>query len=52
VNSRSEQKPVKEYLDAQGRFRGMSPEQIDYLQRATDARRKNLLDANGKRLFI
>jgi pyruvate/2-oxoacid:ferredoxin oxidoreductase beta subunit len=26
VNSRSEQKPVKEYLDAQGRFRGMSPE--------------------------
>jgi pyruvate ferredoxin oxidoreductase beta subunit len=52
VNSRSEQKPVKEYLDAQGRFRGMSAEQMDFLQRETDTRRKNLLDANGKRLFL
>jgi pyruvate ferredoxin oxidoreductase beta subunit len=52
VNSRSEQKPVKEYLDAQGRFKGMSQEQMDYLQRETDARRKNLLEANGKKLFL
>ncbi len=52
VNSRSEQKPVKEYLDAQGRFRGMSSEQVDFLQKETDERRRNLLDANGKRLFI
>jgi len=52
VNSRSEQKPVKEYIDAQGRFKGMSQEQIDILQRETDARRKNLLDSNGKKLFI
>ncbi len=52
VNSRSEQKPVKEYLDAQGRFRGMSPEQVDVLQSATDERRRNLLEANGKRLFL
>ena len=51
VNSKSEQKPVKEYLDAQGRFRGMSVEQMDYLQRETDTRRKNLLEVNGKRLF-
>ena len=43
---------MKEYLDAQGRFRGMSSEQVDFLQKETDERRRNLLDANGKRLFI
>ncbi len=30
----------------------MSAEQIDFLQKETDTRRKNLLEANGKRLFL
>jgi pyruvate ferredoxin oxidoreductase beta subunit len=52
TSPKKEAKPVKEYLDAQGRFKGMKPEMIDYLQKETDKKRKDLLASDGKPLFI
>ena len=47
-----EQKPVHEYLSAQGRFRRLDEEQIDYIQKEVDKRRKDLLERDGKKLFL
>lgn len=52
LNRRPEQKPVTEYLSAQGRFRRLSEEQIDYIQGEVDRRRKDLLERDGKKVFL
>jgi pyruvate ferredoxin oxidoreductase beta subunit len=52
LNRRPEQKPVTEYLSAQGRFRRLSEEQIDYIQSEVDRRRKELMERDGKKVFL
>ena len=50
LNRRSEAKPVREYLKAQGRFRHLTEEQIAYVQAQVDAKREDLLVNDGKRI--
>jgi len=50
LNRRSEAKPVREYLKAQGRFRHLTEEQIAYVQAQVDAKREDLLANDGKRI--
>jgi len=52
MSRKPEQKPVTEYLKAQGRFRRLSEEQIEYVQTTVDERRINLLDMEGKRITL
>lgn len=52
LSRRPEQKPVREYLSAQGRFRRLDETQIDYIQGEVDKRRKDLLERDGKKLFL
>jgi pyruvate ferredoxin oxidoreductase beta subunit len=52
LNRRPEQKPVTEYLSTQGRFRRLSEKQIEYIQSEVDQRRKDLLDRDGKKVFL
>ena len=52
MSRRPEQKPVTEYLKAQGRFRRLSEEQIEYVQATVDERRTNLLAMEGKRIIL
>jgi len=44
-------RPVKEFLEPQGRFRRMTPEEIELLQKWVDQRRELLLKMDGARLF-
>ena len=46
------QKPVEEYLRAQGRFRRLSKEQIEFIQRQVDEQRQRLLDNEGRNIVI
>lgn len=50
MSRKPEQKPVTEYLKAQGRFRRLSDEQVEYVQATVDERRMNLLAMEGKRI--
>jgi len=52
MSRKPEQKPVPEYLKAQGRFRRLSEEQIEYIQTTVDERRMNLLAMEGKRITL
>jgi pyruvate ferredoxin oxidoreductase beta subunit len=52
LSRKPKQRPVTEYLSAQGRFRRLTPEQIKYIQDQTDSRRKGLLEREGKKLFF
>ena len=52
LNRRPEQKPVTEYLNAQGRFRRLDDSQKDYLQKWIDKRREELLEKDGKKFFL
>ena len=52
MSRKPEQKPVTEYLKAQGRFRRLSDEQIEYIQTTVDERRTNLLAMEGKRITL
>jgi len=52
MSRKPEQKPVTEYLKAQGRFRRLSEEQIEYVQATVDERRTNLLAMEGKRITL
>ncbi len=52
MSRKPEQKPVTEYLKAQGRFRRLSEEQIEYVQTTVDERRTNLLAMEGKRITL
>ena len=52
MSRKPEQKPVTEYLKAQGRFRRLSEEQIEYVQATVDERRTNLLAFEGKRITL
>ena len=52
MSRKPEQKPVTEYLKAQGRFRRLSEEQIEYIQTTVDERRMNLLAMEGKRITL
>jgi len=46
------QKPVEEYLKAQGRFRRLSEDQIKFVQSEVDTRRRRLLENEGKNILI
>jgi pyruvate ferredoxin oxidoreductase beta subunit len=48
---RKEAKPVKEYLNSQQRFKDMSEEQMEWLQRETSRKKDDLNKFNGKQLF-
>jgi pyruvate ferredoxin oxidoreductase beta subunit len=52
MSRKPEQKPVTEYLKAQGRFRRLSDEQIEYVQTTVDERRMNLLAMEGKKITL
>jgi pyruvate ferredoxin oxidoreductase beta subunit len=52
MSRKPEQKPVTEYLKAQGRFRRLSEDQIEYVQATVDERRMNLLAMEGKRITL
>jgi pyruvate ferredoxin oxidoreductase beta subunit len=52
MSRKPEQKPVTEYLKAQGRFRRLSDEQVEYVQATVDERRTNLLAMEGKRITL
>jgi len=52
MSRKPEQKPVTEYLKAQGRFRRLTEEQIEYIQTTVDERRMNLLAMEGKRITL
>ncbi len=52
MSRKPEQKPVTEYLKAQGRFRRLSEEQVGYVQTTVDERRMNLLAMEGKRITL
>jgi len=52
MSRKPEQKPVTEYLKAQGRFRRLSEEQVEYVQTTVDERRTNLLAMEGKRITL
>ena len=46
------QKPIEEYLKAQGRFRQLSEDQIKFVQDEVDTRRSRLLENEGKNIVI
>ena len=46
------QKPVEEYLRAQGRFRQLSEEQIEFIQSEVDGQRLRLLENEGRNIVI
>jgi len=52
MSRKPEQKPITEYLKAQGRFRRLSEEQTEYVQATVDERRTNLLAMEGKRITL
>jgi pyruvate ferredoxin oxidoreductase beta subunit len=52
MSRKPEQKPVTEYLKAQGRFRRLSDEQVEHVQATVDERRMNLLAMEGKRITL
>jgi len=52
MSRKPEQKPVIEYLKAQGRFRRLSEEQVEHVQTTVDERRTNLLAMEGKRITL
>jgi pyruvate ferredoxin oxidoreductase beta subunit len=52
MSRKPEQKPVTEYLKAQGRFRRLSEEQVEHIQTTVDERRMNLLAMEGKRITL
>lgn len=52
ISAKPEQKPITEYLSAQGRFRQMKPEHVEYLQKEIDSKRISLLESNGRKLFL
>lgn len=52
LSRKPEQKPVSEYLSAQGRFRRLSDAQKEYLQRRVDERRAELLEKDGKKVYL
>ena len=45
------QKPVEEYLKAQGRFRGLTDEQIKSIQSDVDLRKEKLLSVDGTNII-
>ncbi len=45
-------KPIEEYLRPQRRFRHLTKEQIEFIQREVDARRQRLLENDGKRIIL
>ena len=52
MSRKPEQKPVTEYLKAQGRFRRLSEKQVEYVQATVDERRMNLLAMEGNRITL
>jgi len=44
--------PLEEYLMMQGRFRQLSDEQMDTMQKDVDSRRQTLLELDGKKIII
>ena len=51
VNRKAEAKPVQEYLSAQGRFRRLSEDKINYVQDEVDKKRDDLLANDGKKVI-
>jgi len=52
LSRKPEQKPVEKYLQTQGRFRRLSQEQIGFIQKTVDDRRKTLLEKDGKSIVL
>jgi pyruvate ferredoxin oxidoreductase beta subunit len=46
------QKPVKEYIKAQDRFRRLSDEQIELIQNQINSRKEKLLENDGKNILL
>ena len=46
------QRPLREYLEAQARFRHLTEEQIEAMQAEVDARRDRLLENDGRRIIL
>jgi pyruvate/2-oxoacid:ferredoxin oxidoreductase beta subunit len=45
-------KPVEDYIRAQGRFRNLSNEDIELIQKETDKKRERLLEKDGKSVWL
>ena len=52
LSVKPQQKPVQEYLQTQRRFRVLSKDKIEFLQRQVDRERQWLLDNDGKALVV
>ena len=50
LNRTPEQKPVREYLKAQGRFRHLSEEQLEFIQSEVDRKREELIAKDGTKI--
>ncbi len=52
LTAKPKPKPVEEYLKLQGRFRTLSSEQVELIQRDVDAKRERLLENDGKKIIL
>ena len=52
LTMKPEHKPVQEYLNAQGRFRRLTDEQVEFIQKQVDTERKRLLESDGKSILF
>jgi pyruvate/2-oxoacid:ferredoxin oxidoreductase beta subunit len=46
------QRPMKDYLKAQNRFRHLTDDQLKCIQSETDQKRERLLEQDGKRIIF
>jgi pyruvate ferredoxin oxidoreductase beta subunit len=52
MTMKPDQKLVEEYLKAQGRFRRLTDEQVEFIQKQVDTERKRLLESDGKNILF
>lgn len=52
LTMKPKQKPISDYLNAQARFRHLTKEQVEFIQKEVDAERQKLLDNEGKNIVI
>lgn len=52
LTAKPKPKPVQEYLKPQGRFRVLSPEMMEFIQRNVDSKRERLLEYDGKEVVF
>jgi pyruvate ferredoxin oxidoreductase beta subunit len=51
LNQKPNQKPIEEYLMIQGRFKHVTPEIVEKIQKYVDERKKFLEENDGKKIF-